>query len=167
MTQLGQTVGGAGEDPTAVKYIAYDAGGKAMAALLSGEIAALSTGFSEAVDLAEAGALGAQADVGGEHQLGDGYRGDADVVYTPPERGLVEGPERGLHDVRPGRPGTHMVEWYLEFATHLGLPRPRTLHRLPRDEAAEQAKIVETATFAATAATLWWFGDRGAQRTPR
>ncbi|MFV2034112.1 MAG: tripartite tricarboxylate transporter substrate-binding protein, partial [Halocynthiibacter sp.] len=34
---------------------AYDAGGQAMAALLSGEIAALSTGFSEAVDLANAG----------------------------------------------------------------------------------------------------------------
>lgn len=45
----------AGEDPTAVKYIPYDAGGKAMAALLSGEIAALSTGFSEAVELAKAG----------------------------------------------------------------------------------------------------------------
>lgn len=45
----------AGEDPTAVKYIPYDAGGKAMAALLSGEIQALSTGFSEAVDLANAG----------------------------------------------------------------------------------------------------------------
>ncbi len=45
----------AGEDPTAVKYIPYDAGGKAMAALLSGEIKALSTGFSEAVELARAG----------------------------------------------------------------------------------------------------------------
>ena len=45
----------AGENPTAVKYIPYDAGGKAMAALLSGEIKALSTGFSEAVDLANAG----------------------------------------------------------------------------------------------------------------
>ncbi len=45
----------AGEDPTAVKYIPYDAGGKAMAALLSGEIVALSTGFSEAIDLANAG----------------------------------------------------------------------------------------------------------------
>ncbi|MCR9088431.1 MAG: tripartite tricarboxylate transporter substrate-binding protein [Rhodobacteraceae bacterium] len=44
----------AGEDPTAFKYIPYDAGGKAMAALLSGEIAALSTGFSEAIDLANA-----------------------------------------------------------------------------------------------------------------
>ncbi|WP_424976363.1 tripartite tricarboxylate transporter substrate binding protein [Dinoroseobacter sp. S124A] len=45
----------AGKDPLGVKYIPYDAGGKAMAALLSGEIAALSTGFSEAVDLADAG----------------------------------------------------------------------------------------------------------------
>jgi tripartite-type tricarboxylate transporter receptor subunit TctC len=34
----------AGKDPTAVKYIPYDAGGKAMVALLSGEIQALSTG---------------------------------------------------------------------------------------------------------------------------
>jgi putative tricarboxylic transport membrane protein len=45
----------AGKDALDVKYIPYDAGGKAMAALLSGEIAALSTGFSEAVDLAGAG----------------------------------------------------------------------------------------------------------------
>jgi putative tricarboxylic transport membrane protein len=45
----------AGEDPTAVKYIPYDAGGNAMAALLAGEIAVLSTGFSEAVALADAG----------------------------------------------------------------------------------------------------------------
>ena len=45
----------AGADPTEVKYIAYDAGGKAMAALLSGEIKALSTGFSEAVAMAKAG----------------------------------------------------------------------------------------------------------------
>lgn len=43
------------KDALGVKYIPYDAGGKAMAALLSGEIAALSTGFSEAVDLANAG----------------------------------------------------------------------------------------------------------------
>ena len=45
----------AGEDSTKVKYIPYDAGGKAMAALLSGEIKALSTGFSEAVGMANAG----------------------------------------------------------------------------------------------------------------
>jgi putative tricarboxylic transport membrane protein len=45
----------AGKDPTAVKYIPYDAGGKAMAALLSGEIQVLSTGFSEAVGMAQAG----------------------------------------------------------------------------------------------------------------
>ncbi|MCK0171368.1 tripartite tricarboxylate transporter substrate-binding protein [Aliiroseovarius sp. S1123] len=55
----------AGKDALAVKYIPYDAGGKAMAALLSGEIAALSTGFSEAVALADAGEvkiLGVTAD---------------------------------------------------------------------------------------------------------
>ena len=45
----------AGEDPIAVKYIPYDAGGKAMAGLLSGEVVAISTGFSEAIALAEAG----------------------------------------------------------------------------------------------------------------
>ena len=45
----------AGADPTKVKYIPFDAGGKAMAALLSGEIDALSTGFSEAVALEKAG----------------------------------------------------------------------------------------------------------------
>ena len=45
----------AGQDPTKVKYIPYDAGGKAMAALLSGEIGALSTGFSEAVSMEKAG----------------------------------------------------------------------------------------------------------------
>ncbi|MEM1147891.1 MAG: hypothetical protein AAGH49_08870 [Pseudomonadota bacterium] len=31
--------------------------------------------------------------------------------------------------------------------------------------AADRSSIVETATFAATAATLWWFGDRS-QRSP-
>ncbi len=45
----------AGEDPTGFNYIPYDAGGTAMAGLLSGEIQALSTGFSEAVTLADQG----------------------------------------------------------------------------------------------------------------
>lgn len=45
----------AGEDPTQVKYVPYDGGGEAIAGLLSGEIQALSTGFSEAVELAKAG----------------------------------------------------------------------------------------------------------------
>ncbi|WP_371056755.1 MULTISPECIES: tripartite tricarboxylate transporter substrate binding protein [unclassified Rhodosalinus] len=43
----------AGENPTEVNYIPYDAGGEAMAGLLSGEIDALSTGFSEAIALAD------------------------------------------------------------------------------------------------------------------
>ena len=46
---------GLGVDPGQLKYIPYDAGGKAMAALLSGEIKALSTGFSEAITMAKAG----------------------------------------------------------------------------------------------------------------
>ncbi|MEM8650506.1 MAG: tripartite tricarboxylate transporter substrate-binding protein [Pseudomonadota bacterium] len=45
----------AGAEPTKVKYIPYDAGGKAMAGLLSGEIKALTTGFGEAVELARQG----------------------------------------------------------------------------------------------------------------
>ncbi len=45
----------AGEDPTKVRYIAYDAGGKAMAGLLSGDTQLLSTGYSEAVGLAKQG----------------------------------------------------------------------------------------------------------------
>ena len=45
----------AGENPKKVKYIAYDAGGKAMAGLLSGEIHVLSTGFGEALELSKSG----------------------------------------------------------------------------------------------------------------
>ena len=45
----------AGENPTQVKYIPYDAGGKAMAGLLSGEIKALATGFGEAIELSRQG----------------------------------------------------------------------------------------------------------------
>ena len=36
-----------------------------------------------------------------------------------------------------------------------------------RADAAGRQSITETATFAATAATLWWFGDRGPRREPR
>ena len=46
---------GAGAEAASVKYIPYDAGGKAMAGLLSGEIGALSTGFSEAAEMARQG----------------------------------------------------------------------------------------------------------------
>ena len=31
----------------------------------------------------------------------------------------------------------------------------------------DRTAIIEAATFAATGATLWWFGDRGALRNPR
>ncbi len=44
-----------GADATKVKYVPYDAGGKAMAGLLSGEIQALSTGLGEALELSKQG----------------------------------------------------------------------------------------------------------------
>lgn len=47
-----QAVGG---DAKKVRYIAYDAGGKAMAGLLSGETTMLSTGLGEALEQARAG----------------------------------------------------------------------------------------------------------------
>ncbi len=42
-------------NPAKMKYIAYDAGGKAMAALLSGEIKVLATGFSETINMVKSG----------------------------------------------------------------------------------------------------------------
>lgn len=56
----------AGADPTKIKYVPYDAGGKAMAGLLSGEITILSTGFSEAIALADAGEVRIIAMTGNE-----------------------------------------------------------------------------------------------------
>lgn len=51
----GMALEAAGLNATKVKYIPYDGGSKSIAALLSGEIKMLSTGFSEAVALAKAG----------------------------------------------------------------------------------------------------------------
>ena len=45
----------AGAETAKVRYIAYDAGGKAMAGLLSGETTMLSTGLGEALEQAKAG----------------------------------------------------------------------------------------------------------------
>lgn len=56
----------AGGDPTTVKYIPFDAGGKLNAALLAGEVDVASTGFSEAVDLARAGEVRIIAMTGSE-----------------------------------------------------------------------------------------------------
>ncbi|MEN8191087.1 MAG: tripartite tricarboxylate transporter substrate-binding protein [Thermodesulfobacteriota bacterium] len=44
-----------GGDPLKLVYVPYDAGGKAMAGLLSGDTQALSTGFGEAIGLANQG----------------------------------------------------------------------------------------------------------------
>lgn len=46
---------GEGFDPRKVRYIAYDAGGKAMAALLSGETPLLSTGLGEVLEMSKSG----------------------------------------------------------------------------------------------------------------
>ncbi len=46
---------GQGLDPKAVRYVAYDAGGKAMAALLSGETQLLSTGVGEVLEMSRNG----------------------------------------------------------------------------------------------------------------
>lgn len=46
---------GQGLDPKEVRYIAYDAGGKAMAALLSGETQLLSTGLGEVLEMSKSG----------------------------------------------------------------------------------------------------------------
>jgi putative tricarboxylic transport membrane protein len=45
----------AGGDPLKLVYVPYDAGGKAMAGLLSGDTQALSTGYGEALGLAKQG----------------------------------------------------------------------------------------------------------------
>lgn len=47
----------AGGNPKKVRYIPYDAGGKAMAGLLTGEIKVLSTGFGEALELSKNGQI--------------------------------------------------------------------------------------------------------------
>lgn len=47
----------AGEEPSKVVYIPYDAGGKALAGFLSGETELLSTGFGEALEQHKAGQL--------------------------------------------------------------------------------------------------------------
>jgi hypothetical protein len=53
------------------------------------------------------------------------------------------------------RPALTVLLWGMTGAVFLGA------------DAAGQSGIVDTATFAATAATLWWFGDRGPRRDMR
>ncbi|MGI9279043.1 MAG: tripartite tricarboxylate transporter substrate binding protein [Endozoicomonas sp.] len=47
----------AGENPRKVRYIPYDAGGKAMAGLLSGETQLLATGLGEALEMERSGKI--------------------------------------------------------------------------------------------------------------
>ncbi|MGP1257225.1 MAG: tripartite tricarboxylate transporter substrate binding protein [Kiloniellales bacterium] len=82
-------------DPTALKYIPYDAGGKAMAGLLSGEIQALSTGFSEGIELARQG----------EVRI---------LCVTAPERLQVSSETPTCDEA--GAPGSEFVNWRGFFA---------------------------------------------------
>ncbi len=56
----------AGADPFKVVYVSYDGGGKAMAGILTGETQLLSTGLSEAIDMARAGEVRIIAVTAGE-----------------------------------------------------------------------------------------------------
>ena len=90
----------AGEDPVAVKYIPYDAGGKAMAGLLSGEIKALATGFGEAAELAR--------------------QGEVNILCVTALERLPAAPDTPTCD-EAGSPGTNFVNWRGFFAAP-GLP---------------------------------------------
>jgi putative tricarboxylic transport membrane protein len=72
----------AGGNPKDVKYIPYDAGGKAMAGLLSGETELLSTGLGEALELAKAGQVRVLA------MTGEKRTSDAQEIPTLKEQGI-------------------------------------------------------------------------------
>ena len=80
----------AGADASKVKYVPYDTGGPAMASLLGGETQALSTGFSEAVGMADQG----------EVRI---------LCITAPER-LGDFPDVPTC-AESGAPGTDFVNW--------------------------------------------------------
>lgn len=80
----------AGANPMDVKYIPYDAGGKAMAGLLSGEIAALTTGFGEAAELAR--------------------QGEVNILCVTSSERLPTAPDTPTC-AEAGSPGTEFVNW--------------------------------------------------------
>ncbi len=93
----------AGASPTDVKYIPYDAGGKAMAGLLSGEIKALATGFGEAIELAR--------------------QGEVKILCVTAMKRLDAAPDTPTCD-EAGSKGTSFVNWRGFFAAP-GLPDDR------------------------------------------
>lgn len=93
----------AGENPTEVKYIPYDAGGKAMAGLLSGEIKALTTGFGEAIELAR--------------------QGEVKILCVTSMKRLDASPDTPTCD-EAGSKGTDFVNWRGFFAAP-GLPEDK------------------------------------------
>ncbi|WP_424983943.1 tripartite tricarboxylate transporter substrate binding protein [Maritalea sp. S77] len=85
----------AGANPMDVKYIPYDAGGKAMAGLLSGEIAALTTGFGEAIELAR--------------------QDEVNILCVTATERLASAPDTPTCD-EAGSPGTEFINWRGFFA---------------------------------------------------
>ena len=86
----------AGQDATKVKYIPYDAGGKAMAGLLSGEIQALATGFGEAIELAR--------------------QGEVNILCVTSDERVAASPDTPTCS-EAGATGTSFVNWRGFFAT--------------------------------------------------
>ena len=90
----------AGAEATQVKYIPYDAGGKAMAGLLSNEIRALATGFGEAIELAR--------------------QGEVKILCVTSMKRVAASPDTPTCD-EAGSKGTDFVNWRGFFAAP-GLP---------------------------------------------
>ena len=96
----------AGGDPTRVVYVPYDAGGKAMAALLAGETALLSTGLGEALELQRAGTVRILAMTGSDRIS------DAPDVPTLKEQGYdVEFANWRGFFAAPGTPAAKVAEY--------------------------------------------------------
>jgi len=107
----------AGIEPRSVRYLPYDAGGKAMLALLGGEIEVLSTGIGEAIGYAESGDVRILGVTGPERlpQLPD--TPTLSELGTP----LVFANWRGLF-AAPGTTEDRALEWQQEIRLALASP---------------------------------------------
>lgn len=112
----------AGDDPFKVIYVPYDGGGKAMAGILTGEIQILSTGLSEALDLARAGEVRILA-VTSEERLPD-----APEIPTLSELGypLTFANWRGFF-AAPGLPSQRYADMRETLAATLSTPAFETV----------------------------------------
>lgn len=111
-----------GFDPRTLKYIPYDAGGKAMAGLLSGEAKILSTGLGEALDLAKGGQVRILAITAPERLA------DAPNVKTLKEMGnnTVFANWRGFF-AAPGTSKEQVAKWNVALAEMYKTPQWETV----------------------------------------